>query len=184
MKVYIAYGWPEGPWQSRKLTTALQKSNYQVTKSLEEADIILSHSAGCYILPSKVSAKLILLIGIPNWPNRIVFKCAMEKVRLEPKDSKLLYKTVRHVLYGLFRPIRLYTLVKTYRRQALPEFKGSQVVVVHNQLDTFMNETVSRKLANQNKWLYKNLNGQHDDLWDNPSPYVEIIEEQLLNTLA
>jgi hypothetical protein len=75
MKVFIAYGWPEGQWHGKQLRNDLIDCNYQITYSPEEADIIIAHSAGCYLLPNSLRAKLILLIGLPNWPNKPLIKC-------------------------------------------------------------------------------------------------------------
>jgi hypothetical protein len=35
-----------------------------------KADILFCHSTGCYLVPENAKAKLIVLVGLPYWPNR------------------------------------------------------------------------------------------------------------------
>lgn len=179
MTVYIAYGWPEGKWHGKKLRRALNDFNYQVVKLPEEADIIIAHSTGCYMLPPKVKAKLILLIGLPNWPNRSHIKRTRSKVGLEAKDWQWLQKTFWHVIYALFQPVRLYNVYKAYKIRCVPMYESTQVILVRNEQDTYMEKGVSEKLAKERNWSYQNLKGQHDDVWEDPLVYTEIINKSL-----
>ncbi len=172
-KVYVAYGWPEGKWHSKQLSEALTKAGYKLSNLPEKADVIIAHSAGCYMLPPDIKAQLILLIGLPNWPNKLLIKCTIKKVALESKDKYWFQKTLFHVFYALTQPIRLYNVYRTYKRKTLP--KSNHVILVRNEQDTYMHDNVSQELAKQRKWSYKNLKGQHDDLWQNPHKYIEII---------
>lgn len=176
MKIFIAYGWPEGKWHSKYLETALKGEGYKITNSQEDADVIIAHSAGCYMLHPGSRTKLILLIGLPNWPNRAVYRSTMQKVSLETKDKYWLTKTLFHILYAL----RLTSTLKTWQafhRKLLPQTK-SRVVLVRNLHDTYMNDAVTKKLAKDKGWAYENLEGQHDDLWQNPLPYTSIIRQE------
>ena len=179
MTVFIAYGWPEGSWHGKQFRKALMDYGYKATESSAEADIIIAHSAGCYMLPANTKAKLILLIGLPNWPNKLLMKCTFEKVSIERKNAYWFNKTFWHLVYGALQPIRLYNVYKTYRQKYLPDFKQSKVVLVHNQQDTYMQVENSQKLAKERKWLLINLNGQHDDMWQNTQPYIELVGRYL-----
>jgi hypothetical protein len=177
MKVYISYGWPEGRWHSKQLVEALKKQGCKVVSSPEDAAVIIAHSAGCYMLPQVLTARVILLIGLPNWPDKPLVKCMLEKLSLESKDKQWFQKTFWHVTYAISQPIRSYRAFRTHRKKYLPNYSENQVILVHNQQDTYMNVAVSKQLAKQRKWFLRNLEGQHDDLWQNPQSYIDIIKE-------
>lgn len=174
MKVFIAYGWPEGEWHGRRLREALKNAGYTVTSSPKDADVIVTHSAGCYMLPSDVRARLIMLVGLPNW-SRPLIKCTFAKIRLEHKNIEWLHKTLLHTFYAVSQPIRLYKVYRAFRKKYLPDFSSSKVLLIRNEQDTYMEEEASERLARKRGWLYQNLKGQHDDLWEDPQAYIEII---------
>ncbi len=179
MTVYIAYGWPEGNKHSKQFRKILKDSGYQISNHSKEADIIVAHSAGCYMLPADLKAKVILLIGLPNWPNKPLIRCTNEKVRQEIKDSYWFKKTFWHLIYAVSQPIRPLIVYKNYKRKYLPEFKNSQVILIHNRFDTFMQKEASNQLAQKRNWPLKQLDGQHDDLWQNTQSYLAIIKDIL-----
>lgn len=85
MKAYIEYGWPEGKWHGKLLTKSLIASGYVMATSSSEADIIIAHSAGCYMIPPDSKAKVMLLIGIPNWPKNLFINALYRKLNWKPK---------------------------------------------------------------------------------------------------
>lgn len=176
MNVYIAYGWPEGKWHGEQLRQALIIAGYQITDSVWEADVIIAHSAGCYLLPADVKAKLILMIGLPNWPSKPLIKCTFDKVSMERKDRQWLMKTFWHIIYALSEPTRFYQVFRTNKRKFLPNYSSKQIILIHNHQDTYMYEASSRELSEQRGWQFRNFSGQHDDLWQNPSPYIHLID--------
>lgn len=176
MTVFIAYGWPEGRWHAKQFVEALRDYGYQISKQPETADIIVAHSIGCYMLPAGLKAKLILLIGIPNWPHKSLFKCTFEKISLEPKNTYWLKKTFWHLVYAIFQPLRLYGAYRAYKLKYLPVFDHSPVVLVRNQYDAYLQQKASQQLAKERGWHLVQLNGRHDDLWQNPQPYIDILK--------
>lgn len=129
------------------------------------------------MIPPNSNAKVVLLIGLPNWPNRRVYQCTLQKVKLETKNTHWFMKTFFHIIYAL----RLLTTFRTWRafqRKHVNVGKAAIVVLVRNELDTYMADGVSQQLANDRKWNYIKVPGQHDDLWDNPQPYLDIITQE------
>lgn len=179
MRVYIAYGWPEGKWHGKHFRESLRKAGYQNTNSLKQADIIVAHSAGCYMLPDSLTAKLILLIGIPNWPGRSLFKCTSEKVILEKKNLYWFQKTLFHILYGVSQPRRLFNAYRNHRKKYILANNAIRVLAIRNKHDTYMDASTNRKLSVERGWVYKDLEGQHDDLWQNPQPYLDLIKQNI-----
>ncbi len=174
MKVYIAYGWPEGKRHSVLLKRALVKADYELTNRQENADIVIAHSAGCYRLSSEPKNKLVLLVGLPNWPHKPLHKATWQKVRLEIKNRYWYRKTLLNVFYAL----HIRTTFKAWRAlksKLIPLAEDKRVVLIHNKQDAYMHDNTGRAMAARRGWEYVDLDGQHDDLWQNPKPYIEIV---------
>ncbi|HEX5394824.1 MAG TPA: hypothetical protein VFW52_00485 [Candidatus Saccharimonadales bacterium] len=179
MKVHIEYGWPEGRWHGKLLTKALSDSGYEVAASANSADAIIAHSAGCYMMPPDNKAKAVLLIGLPNWPDRPVYKCTLQKIKLETKNKYWFTKTLFHIFYALSLPTTFRTW-RAFQRKQINVGKA-EVILIRNELDTYMEDRVSQSLANYRQWDYIKIPGQHDDIWENPQPYLEVLTKSVQN---
>ncbi len=62
--VAILEGWAGGPWHTRQFRQLLKKAGFVVAK-VEDAEIIIAHSAGIFDIPSNRQAKVIIMIGVP-----------------------------------------------------------------------------------------------------------------------
>lgn len=52
-------------------------------------------------------------------------------------------------------------------------------MLVRNEQDTYMEKEASLRLAEEKNWQYQQVPGQHDDLWENPQVYIEIVNQEL-----
>jgi len=154
MTVFIAYGWPEGKLHGTLFRKALISANYQIAQTAEEADIIIAHSAGCYMIPSDVKAKLILLIGLPNSPKSLI-KCTFYKIKLEQKNMQWFQKTLYHIFYAISQPIKLLSVYKSFKRKYVPVFTENKVLLIRNAQDTYMEKGLAESLAMRRGWQYK-----------------------------
>lgn len=181
MKVYIEYGWPEGKWHSRRLERILQDSGNVVVSTPQEADVVIAHSAGCYMIPKESKAKIVLLIGLPSWPNKAIHLSTLQKIRLEAKNGHWIAKTFFHCMYALRIPTTARTW-RAFRNKSINVSKNAKVVLIHNKLDTYMEAAVCRQIAKDKNWEYLEAPGQHDDIWDNPDFYIRIASQELGRT--
>src|SRR4051812_17865495 len=109
--VAIIYGWAEGSWQSKRFARELEKRGLRLTRDVQNADVIVAHSSGCYLVPKEIRAELILLIGLPYWPERslaagIMYKLVAE-MRHHRRDRSLIWwlnKLAHNTWYILTRP--------------------------------------------------------------------------------
>lgn len=170
------YGWSEGKWHSRKLRKVLAAEGFDFARNPKDADIIIAHSGGCYLLPEKNSAKYILLIGLPYWSEKHIFKSFHEKLRLEPFDIWWYKKSFYNVVYLLAKIPHWIQMHGAWKKQQLPDHAHASVFLVRNKEDPFAHPEESTKLAKEKGWRYLTIDGQHDDLWINPKPIVEMIE--------
>ncbi len=179
MKVSIIYGWSEGKWHSKQLRKRLEASNFTVVNDHKSADIIIAHSGGCFLVPKATSAKYILLIGLPLWENKFIFKSLFEKIKLETKDWWWYKKTFYHVVYLLAKISHWLRMHRSWRRKTLPENSASSIFLLRNNDDAFVNAEESQALAKEKGWQYIDVYGQHDDIWVNPKQYTDLLESIL-----
>ena len=93
--VAILHGWAGGWWHVREFTKELHKKELKVVKNSRVADIIVAHSTGCYRLPEKSEAKLVVLLGPPYWPSKSILHRLLRKkghdTKLRVRDRGLLF---------------------------------------------------------------------------------------------
>lgn len=58
---------------------------------------------------------------------------------------------------------------------SLPESSSAQIVAVRNENDAFLHPELINDIAEKRGWKVERLDGQHDDLWKNPEPYIDIL---------
>src|SRR5579864_7808398 len=60
---YVVHGFMGGRLHSQKLQTDLKAEGYQPAKDLLSADIVVVHSGGYVLLPTKLNAKILVFVG-------------------------------------------------------------------------------------------------------------------------
>jgi hypothetical protein len=173
MKIFISYGWPEGPWHGEKLAEVARSAGHTIVSSAEQAEIVIAHSGGCFMIDSIKRAKMIVLIGLPCWPGRSLLKSTFQKVKQDTKNRNFFFKTSAHSWYCLTRIKRWRAMYRNFKAFKLPSH--NDVYLVHNEFDTYLNQTIAQRLAKQRGWNYVEQTGGHDDLWESPDKYLQFI---------
>lgn len=183
LKVGISYGFAEGPGNARRMIKFLKQSGFSITRKLHEADIIIAHSGGCFLIPENGRANIVMMIDLPYWPGkhpRIGFK---EKLKLEPRDRDWLKKSLINFMYFFAWPNRWYRMYKAWGQVRVPSKANyPSIIAVRDEHDTFMHPIESEALAEKHGWHTHTLRGEHDDLWANPRPYIDILLKKLQET--
>lgn len=178
-KVAIVYGWGEGPGHSKKIRNALSQAGYEVVRDLGDADIVIAHSGGGFLLHEALNAKLILLVNLPWWPGKHPLLSLGGKLKYEfiHRKNGWKRKNIMHVYYTLFKSRYLYKMWNAWRKSALPSLDTPTFVYVRNELDTFAHPEDFLVLSQRMNWKIETLPGSHDDLWSNPGPYIKIMKK-------
>lgn len=179
MKVCILYGWTEGQAHGKKFRAALRQAGLTITRHVDQADVIVAHSGGSFLLPERSHAQLVLLIGLPYWPGRHPLRNLPTKIRQELRDLAWYRKSFFSTYYLLTRPRRWIRMWQGWKHQRLPAYEKSTIVLIRNHNDAFMHPTDATSLADDQNWQLRTLPGQHDDLWTNPGPYVREIQKYM-----
>lgn len=186
--VAIVPGWAEGSWQSRKLAQELAAAGFKVTDKIEQADIIIAHSLGCYMLPRDIKNKTILLIGLPFWPNRSTIYSLMAKLRNELKYHRKnknfgwwLNKLSHNCWYLINNPMLRYIGYgfSKLSSTSLPDGTRNKVLLVRPADDTFCHPDVQKLLPIAEDYNFKQLAGAHDDCWFKPQPYIDLLLKEI-----
>jgi hypothetical protein len=179
---HIIPGWAEGPWHSKRLVTTLKTAGFTETTA-NRATLVIAHSGGCYLLPKDQSNKLILLVGIPYWPGKSIFRGIIQKVRADMQINRFTFNACKgfwNIVYVLMQPYKSLLMWQATHKSRPLESIPSSAILIRNQSDTFCTPEISKQVPNK----IISLPGQHDDLWHNPKPYVEIAENKYAKLLA
>lgn len=184
--VAILHGWSEGPWHTKKLIHELEKLEFKLTKDIENADVIIAHSIGTLMLPEKVVAELVVLVGVPFWSGKSVLKSFTENLKLEKaKDHGRKWWVIRSLWATLYALKRAPYTYKALRKRARAEFKlpkvpgKNKIIVVRNRLDTFSSPKIQDLLPQNKKIHFIELPGGHEDWWLSPQKYINLIVKHL-----
>lgn len=177
--VAIMYGFAEGPWHGRGLKKHLRAAGYVVTKKTRQADIIIAHSASCYLIPRLARAKLIVHVDYTHWPGRSLGNSLAEALRFDLKT----YGTLRWLVRCTIHDIHMLRLVHGARMipgwknpaRKLDQLIDSRHVFVRNQHDSYCHVDALLHATDSSR-TYVSLPGGHVDIWDNPERYVHLLQ--------
>lgn len=187
----IIYGFLGGPAHGRSLRKKLGKLGLVEAPVIEDADILIAHSAGCWRIPKNTKAKLILLIGMPLQTDQ----SAKTFRRANILNSKHSIKN-HHILtgfknalksgfYGLKQPGRNIKIIKNIRGNLnLPKPAEIKTVFIMNRYDPWTESPELEMIAAQQPYAFICLPGTHGNIWEEPAEYVNIINQYVPRILA
>ncbi|HSX04908.1 MAG TPA: hypothetical protein VLF69_00325 [Candidatus Saccharimonadales bacterium] len=182
LSVCIIYGINEGPFMGRPLVRALEQAGFTIAANPTQADVILAHSGGCFLIPQPNRAKLIVQVGIAYWPHKLWLASTVRKVYREGKlyfrQHRLrewAHKWLYHVRYS-----SLSTALRMLRSRPInqPWNSTQPQVIVRNHHDVYCSPEIY-KVAFRGPRTFLSLPGEHDDCWEHPEPYVRLIQSLL-----
>jgi hypothetical protein len=185
--VAILEGWAGGPKLTTKLRKELAVKGFAVSNNLINADIVVAHSTGCYMLPRDIKAKLLIFIDPPYWPGRSIVGRWIDLLK---SDTSLLFngltlfdflvKKFWETFYIFAKPSFTWSVIKNQSQLGfLDKHKGMRLVLVRNKDDQFCSPQIKARLSAYNNVRYKELPGDHEDYYSNPAPYIDLILKEL-----
>lgn len=184
VKVAIRYGVVCGPAHGKRFRAELQKAGYKYVKRLEEADIIVAHSAGCFWLPEAPTKQRLLMIDPPYWPGRSIGERAWRRLRTSVQFRKYGYSFfywLEHYLWYFFYSVkdapRTWRIIKTAPKYDLAlKVKNQRAILVRNDDDDWLSPDLDSLRIINPHLIIKKLPGEHEDCWHNPKPYVKLLQ--------
>ncbi len=174
---FISYGLSGGPWHSRAFRRLLDRSGYQLGQA-NEADIIIAHSAGCWLIPPTAKPKLVVYLGLPltsSQPGRTLARANLASLQHGRPLGNLGGK-LKNFYYLLWQPRRNLRIARHPKIGHPVCFNGVQAVFISNRYDPWPKSNTLGNFIDDHPWSYISMVGAHDDIWQHPEPYVRIIE--------
>lgn len=173
----ISYGLAGGRGHGRKFSKLLQQAGWKPAKQASDADIIIAHSAGCWLIPRSAKPKLVLYIGMPlaqAAPRRTW--AAARKIAFQKSSLKYSLKTnIQSGYYVSCQLRRTWGIIRQAKTAQPVIFPKARSVFIANRHDLWpQSETLQTYLENRD-WAFISLPGIHDDIWEHPERYVAII---------
>jgi hypothetical protein len=185
--IAIICGIGEGRWHASILEPPLKAAGFRVINDPAKANIILSHSGGCFFLPKTTPDQTIVLIDPPYWPGKLILVSVIEKIYRDTKDHIArrkfgfwAQKTLWNLIY-LFKYVFKSLQMGWFARkqnfyQALAQ---DTVILIRNEDDVWCTPDIEQLPTDSNPFTYYHLPGQHDDCWLNPEVYAKLLQSKL-----
>lgn len=172
----ISYGLVGGPLHSKGLRKQMAKAGFNPA-SLREADIIIAHSAGCWLMPKNAKPKIVLYIGMPLASSKPTetWRKAVKSGYKNNSFKRNLKGSSKNAFYGITQPRRNLNIICSASNSKPAIIKGAASIFVANKHDPWPTGENLVKVVNNHDWAFIGLGGSHDDIWDHPDHYVEVI---------
>ncbi len=186
----VSYGLFCGPLHGRVLRAKLDASGLQCINDPTAADIVICHSAGCWLVPKNSHPKLVIYVApIMAHPSVFIWlKANLFNSRLLISDRRILNGSsilIKNFWYALSQPKRNSGIIHQAHSLVVPGHTEAKIVVIRNQFDPWQQPAGLQQYLKHRNWNFISLGGSHDNLWANPDPYIAIIQyyaKQLLAT--
>ena len=184
--VALIYGWTGGSWSARHFRDELQKAGLKVIPNREKANIIIAHSVGCYRVPDKTSAQLILLIGVAYWPEKRLRSRVMNRFINGLKADRnrgvlyIFHRFMWQLFYAIIRPGDIVVSLRNHKSLGfLEKLKQKKIIIVRNSSDEYSSPEIGTSLSRYSNIKLVELPGVHDDYYTNPQPYIDLLLKEL-----
>lgn len=162
------------------LLRALEYAGYRTTRNPYEADIIIAHSGGCFLVPNDLPAQQVIMIGLTHWPGKSIVRALIEKnwadFRLHRRARNIrtwLHKFSWNLLYFWNMPHNV-AMLRGRRRGDF--WQAKHVALIRNKEDSFCTPDI-KSLPFVHAPKFVELPGQHDDIWLHSERYTNIIKK-------
>jgi len=174
----ICYGLMGGHRHGFKLNRLMKQQGYAL-KPIKEAEIIIAHSAGTWLIPEDANPKLVVYVGMPlnkQIPKQTLKDAKLLMVKNSPFWSNF-NREIKSLYYGLTQPRRNWHIVKMAKTAKPVILPGVPAIFVINKEDPWPRSDAKLKsLMQAMPWAFIELPGAHDDIGLHSERYVEIID--------
>lgn len=184
--VAIIEGWAAGAWHTKQVRKLLKNAGFVISRK-NNSEIIIAHSAGVFGMPSNSRSKLIVMIGIPYWPERSILKRLMLNLKHDVSREiarngrgYIIKKSLWWMYYFFTRP--KYTFLGLRHGSDLSfleKYPDKKIIVIRNDEDDICTPQIESLLNQYKNIKYIKMPGGHDDYYLNPAPYVDLLLKEL-----
>jgi hypothetical protein len=172
----ICYGFASGPKNGAALQKALEAAGYKLVP-IDKADIVIAHSAGCWLLPRDIHPRLVMYVGMPlqqTTPGKTWFEANTKHNTLSRRQ--LARSRAIHSYYLVREPRRNVRLIKDAKRLQPSIIENTPTIFIANHHDPWPHAPILETYLETYPWDFISLPGTHNDIWTHPDAYVDIID--------
>jgi len=177
--VCIIYGFCEGPNMAGRMLRALTEAGYTIVDDPYQADIVIAHSGGCFLVPGDLPTKQVIMIGLTYWPGKSILKALIQKnwndVQYHRRDRKGLawLQKVRWNVVYFWNMRRNFAMLRERKRGDF--WRVKHLTLIRNDEDSFCTPDIA-SLPFAHKPAFVAVPDQHDDCWLHPHRYLAVIQ--------
>jgi hypothetical protein len=188
-KFFIGYGWISGRSHGRTLRNLLTQSGYQEVDVARDADIVVTHSAGLYLIPSTARPKILLLVGPTLAPLRFSTwaRVNLENAKMFIRDGNVLrgiWLNMLHLVSVFTRPIHNLKIARATKKATFDPIPDCQIILLANKDDLWPKLPDWDTFMTENTWAFVSMPGAHENIWEQPEEYVKLINHYAKRLLA
>ena len=175
--VHILYGFSEGPRKATRFLQALATAGFTIAQDAQQADVIVAHSGGCFIVPPTHAGQKVVLVGVPYSASRQGFSAWRRNSAAIFATTRQagMAATVQYLWWSFVYICNMAANVRMLRgflNHNIWQLQGN-VVLVHNQRDFYSPPEDLPFVAKPKHVL---LPGHHDDIWLHPQRYLSVLQ--------
>lgn len=165
------------PSQGKKLGGLLERKGLRPARSAERADVIIAHSAGCWLIPEHARARLVIWDGAPLAEERgRTFRQANLLIHKHLSPGRSIMHLSRNAYYGLRHVRQNIRIVRMSKQAGLSVRPGTTYVFITNRYDPWPRSKQLDEFLETKDWAFISMPGTHDAIWRHPEYYAQVID--------
>jgi hypothetical protein len=173
----IVYGLAGRPSQGRKLRRLLTEAGLKSADDVATADILILHSAGCWLIPPSAKARLVIWNGAPLAEERgHAYRHANLQIYRHASNWRIIPLFIGNVYQFLRHPFRNASIIRMAGHAKPVLLPGAAYVFIANRYDPWPRSRQLDTFLESKGWTFIGLPGSHDEIWQHPEYYAPIIK--------
>jgi hypothetical protein len=185
-------GFAEGSWHTNLLQRPLLRKGYAAAPDARSADIIVTHSGGCFYLSEVREDAIIICIDPPYWPGRSVVVRSANKLAGDfitaARRGKLGFWARKHLwncIYIGANLLRVFQMAHFASRKDFHQaLRDRQVSIIRNDDDAWFSPDAEQTLPPNKRLKVYSIPGQHEDCWVYTEEHAALIDEIIKEMVA
>lgn len=184
LRYRIIHGFSGGRLLSRGLRKRLEACGFHEAESIDNADIVIAHSGGFWLLNSAPKAKIIMLIApaLPKDKPSKAYKAAnLGMWKTAAQNNYLLKRSLWSLCgagYLAAQPRRNRKIVRLVIKgdESFRPPQVTQTIIIANREDPWPKSKMMQRFIDDEPWAFLSLPGSHEHFKEDPASYVAIID--------
>lgn len=172
----MIYGLFGRPNLTHKLDKLLETKGLRPARDAEHADILIAHSAGCWLIPKIARPRLVIWNGVPlAADHKTAYRQANKQIYKQSSARQLIRHFRGNIQSALRYPRRNLSIIRMAKHAELIGLPGASYVFIANRDDPWPRSKRLDEFLHDKDWAFISLPGPHNHIWRHPEQYAAII---------